>query len=88
MKGKSVPCQMAHCFVSIAPLQQHHKVYDAATFAQAEIIPEIPCKVHFQAGVIVFPIGCIVKGITSVLLDGLYAPSMKVIRYGYSLNTL
>lgn len=88
MKGKVVPCQKSHGFVSIAPLQQHYEIYDAATFAQAEIVPEVACKIHFHTGVMVFPIRCVVKGITAVFPDGLYATAMKIVRYGYVLDVL
>ena len=88
MKGKVVPCQMAYGFMSIAPLQQHHKVDDTAAFAQAEVEPEVACKIHFHTGVMVFSIGCVVKGITAVFLDGLYATGMKIVRYGYVLDVL
>ncbi len=48
--------------MSIAPLQQHHKVDDASTLTCAVVVPQVLPKVHFHTGVEVFSVGCVIKG--------------------------
>ena len=88
MKGKVVPCQMAHCFVSIVPLQQHHKVDDASTLTCAVVVPQVLPKVHFHTGVEVFSVGCVIKGIAVITLGRLDTAGMQIVGYRYRLDVL
>ncbi|MBR8709851.1 hypothetical protein IX321_002674 [Bacteroides pyogenes] len=80
--------KMRHCFVGTASTHPHHKVDDASTLACPIVVPQVLPKVYFQAGVGVFSVGCVIKGIAVVTLGRLDTASVQIVRYRYCLDML
>ena len=79
---------MRHCFVGTASTHLHHKVDDASPLARAVVVPQVLPKVHFQAGVGVFSIGCVIEGVSVVTLRRLDAAGVQIVGYRYRLDVL
>ena len=79
---------MCHCFVDTVPTHTHYKVDDASTLARAIVVPQVLSKVHFQAGIGIFSVGCVIEGIAVVTLGWLDTASVQVVRYRYRFDVL
>ena len=51
-------------------------------------MPQVFPKVHFQAGIGVFSVGCVIKGIAVVTLGRLDTTGVQVVAYRYRLDVL
>ena len=80
--------KMCHCFIGAASLHPHHKVDDASALVCSIVVPQVLPKVHFQAGVGVFSVGCVIEGITIVTLRRLDTIGVQVVGYRYRLDVL
>ena len=76
--------KMCHCFVGTASSHPHYKVDNASVLACAVIVPQVLPKVHFQAGVGVFSIGCVIEGVAVVTLGRLDAAGVQIVTYSVS----
>ena len=94
MKGKgSERCRfsfgkMRHCFIGTASLHSHHKVDDASTLVCAVIMPQVLPKVHFQAGIVVFSVRCVIKSIAVVPFGRFNTTGVQVVAYRYLFDML
>ena len=80
--------KMRYCFVGTASSHLHHKVDDASALACAVVVPQVLPKVHFQTGVGVFSVGCVIKGIAVITLGRLDTAGMQIVGYRYRLDVL
>ena len=79
--------KMRYCFVGTASSHLHHKVDDASALARAVVVPQVLPKIHFQAGIRVFSVGCVIKGIAVVTLGRLDTAGVQIVCYRYRLDS-
>src|SRR3712207_773361 len=80
--------KMRHSFIGTASLHPHHKLDDASALARAIVVPQVLSKVHFQAGIGVFSVGCVIKGIAVITFGRLDAAGVQIARYRYRFDVL